>query len=67
MGNHKEGADTKRGERKMATQLQPTPTLYGRDAKEVLEQIKRKPTRDEKRAAEERKIFFARIKKKGLR
>ncbi|WP_027365926.1 hypothetical protein [Desulfotruncus alcoholivorax] len=67
MDNQKKDTDTKRGERKMATQLQPTPTLYGKDAIEVLEQIKRKPTKDEKKAAEERKIFFARIKKKGLR
>lgn len=50
----------------MTTQLQPTPTLYGKDAQEVLEQIKRKPTKDEERAAEERKIFFARIKKRGF-
>jgi hypothetical protein len=30
------------GGRKMATQLQPTPILYGKDADAVLEQIKKK-------------------------
>lgn len=56
-----------KGWRKMATQLQPTPTLYGKDAQAVLEQIKKKPTREQKRMAEERRAFFARIKKEGLR
>ena len=56
-----------RGGRKMATQLQPTPTLYGKDAEAVLEQIRKKPTKEQKRKVEERKAFFAAIKKKGLR
>lgn len=56
-----------KGERKMATQLQPTPTLYGKDAEAVLEQIRKKPTKEQKKRSEERKAFFAAIKKKGLR
>lgn len=49
------------------TQLQPTPTLYGRDAEAVLEQIKRKLDIGKLKRIEERKRFFAGIKKKGLR
>lgn len=56
-----------KGDFKMATQLQPTPTLYGNDAKEVIEQIKRKPSLNEKRKAEERRTLFAQVTKKGLR
>lgn len=56
-----------KGGRKMATQIQPTPILYGKDAEAVLEQIRKKPTKEQKRKAEERKAFFATIKKKGLR
>lgn len=56
-----------KGGRKMATQLQPTPTLYGKDAEAVLEQIRKKPTKEQKKRSEERKAFFAAIKKKGLR
>jgi len=62
-----ESLDKDKGGRKMATQLQPTPTLYGKDAEAVLEQISKKPTKEQKRKAEERKAFFAAIKKKGLR
>jgi len=32
----------------MITQIQPTPTLYGEDARVVLNEIKRKPTKDQK-------------------
>ena len=35
----------KREGKKMATQLAPTPTLYGKDAEEVWRQIQKKPTR----------------------
>lgn len=50
----------------MATQLQPTPTLYGKDAIAVIEQIKKKPTEEQRKALEERRAFFAKIKKRGL-
>lgn len=50
----------------MATQLQPTPTLYGKDAEAVIDQIKKKPTPDQLRRARERSDFFKEIKKKGL-
>lgn len=55
-----------KGGRKMATQLQPTPTLYGKDAEAVIDQIKKKPTPDQLRRARERSDFFKEIKKKGL-
>lgn len=58
--------DGKKGGRKLATQLQPTPVLYGRDAIEVLRQIDRKPTLEQKRKAKERRELFAQIQKKGL-
>ena len=51
----------------MATQLQPTPTLYGKDAEVVLNDIKKKPSTEQKTKAKQRKAFFAKIEKKGLR
>lgn len=50
----------------MATQLQPTPILYGDDAKKVIAQVNRKPTREQKERAEQRRQFFSKIKKQGL-
>jgi len=32
----------------MATQMQSTPTLYGEDAKAVLEEVLRKPTKQQR-------------------
>lgn len=43
-----------------------TPTLYGKDAQEVLDQIKKKPSEDQKRKAKERSQVFMSIGKKGL-
>lgn len=56
----------RKGGRKMATQLQPTPTLYGKDAEELLKQIQKKPSQESLRKAKERSSFFAKIKKRGL-
>lgn len=50
----------------MATQLQPTPTLYGKDAEAVLKQLQKKPTPEQIRRAKARSEFFKQIKKKGL-
>ncbi|MCG9966867.1 hypothetical protein L9W92_02180 [Pelotomaculum terephthalicicum JT] len=61
-----ESQKNQKGGRKMATQLQPTPMLYGKDADAVLEQIRRKPTPEQIRRAKERNKFFKNIKKKGL-
>jgi len=54
-------------EKRLTTQLQPTPTLYGKDAEEVLKQIYRKPTKEERDRAEKRRAMFSKIKKRGLR
>jgi len=56
----------KKGGREMATQLQPTPMLYGKDAQAVLDQIKKRPTKEQLRKAKERNEFFKQIEKKGL-
>ncbi|MCL6477056.1 MAG: hypothetical protein K6T65_01445 [Peptococcaceae bacterium] len=55
-----------KGGLKMATQLQPTPTLYGKDALAVLEEIKKKPTEDQLKAIEQRRALFAKIKKRSI-
>jgi len=52
---------------KMATQLQPTPTLYGEDAKAVLQQIQKTQTPEQKMKAEERRKYFQQINKRGLK
>lgn len=56
----------RRGNRIMATQLQPTPILKGNDAKAVIRELNRQPSPAELRKMEERKEFFAGIKKRGL-
>ena len=53
--------------RKMATQLQPTPILYGKNAEAVLKQIEKKPTEEERKKLEEERAVYAKIKKRGLR
>jgi len=53
--------------KRLITQLQPTPTLYGQDAKDVIRQIYKKQNKEDKEKAEIRKSMFARVKKKGLR
>ncbi len=50
----------------MATQMQPTPKLYGKDAEAVLRQIEKKPTREQLRKAKERSKYFAQIEKKNF-
>ncbi len=50
----------------MATQMQPTPILRGKDAQAVIEQLKRKPTPEQIQAAEKRSELFKGVKKKGL-
>lgn len=38
----------------MATQLQSTPTLFGQDAKDVLKEVLRKPTKEQKEKLRDR-------------
>ncbi len=56
----------KKGVRRMATQLQATPTLYGRDAEEVRKQLEKKPTEKSKEKARRRKALFEGVGKRGL-
>ncbi|MHB1626876.1 MAG: hypothetical protein ACYCVB_00665 [Bacilli bacterium] len=51
----------------MATQLQATPVLHGRDAKAVMEEMVKKPTKEQIKMALERKKKFEGIGKRGLR
>lgn len=51
----------------MATQLQATPILRGRDAKAVMEEMIKRPTEEQLKRALERKKKFERIGKRGLR
>jgi hypothetical protein len=50
----------------MRTQLQPTPVLYGQDARAVLDQIKKKQTSEQRKKLEARRERFSQIRKKGL-
>ena len=65
-GNKADRPKNRKEGRKMATQLQPTPVLFGKDADDVLKQIEKKPTPEQIRKAEERNAYFKNIKKKGL-
>jgi len=67
MGKDKKRATPKkREERKMATQLSPTPRLYGKDAESVLKQIQQKPTTEQLQKAKARSEYFKEVEKKGL-
>ena len=50
----------------MPTEMQKTPTLYGKDAQDVLDQIKKKPTAEQKKKAEECREIYNKIKKEGF-
>ncbi len=49
------------------TQLQATPTLYGKDARAVLEQLDKELTPEQKKKLEKEREFFDSIKKRGLK
>ncbi|MGD0622045.1 MAG: hypothetical protein ABSA82_06245 [Thermacetogeniaceae bacterium] len=67
MGKDKKRArPKKREEKKMATQISPTPTLYGKDAENVHKQIQKKPTDEQLQKAKERSEYFKQVEKKGL-
>lgn len=48
------------------TQLQVIPALYGEDARAVIEQIKKKPTEEQKEAIKNRRALYAKVKKRRL-
>lgn len=50
--------------KRLDSQLQSTPTLYGLDAKAVLDELLEKPTLDQIRRMEDRKNFFISIKRR---
>lgn len=50
----------------MATQLQPTPVLYGKDAEAVYKQINLKQASEKFFECKTRSQIFKNIKKKGL-
>jgi hypothetical protein len=62
----KRATPKKREEKKMATQLSPTPTLYGKDAENVFKQIEKKPTNEQLQKAKARSEYFKQVEKKGL-
>lgn len=49
----------KRRRSKMATQLQATPTLYGKDAKIIINEVSRMPSKEQKKQLRDnyRKMF----------
>ncbi|MBU7005260.1 hypothetical protein [Phosphitispora fastidiosa] len=56
----------KRRRSKMATQLQATPTLYGKDAKEIFNEINRVPSKEQRiKIREHYRKMFEGVKTKG--
>ena len=56
------------GKKRMATQFAATPTLYGRDAEDVLKQIEKRPPQEQIDALKrELASKFEGIQKRGLR
>jgi hypothetical protein len=49
------------------TQLAPTPTAVGEYAKQILEEMGKKPTAKQKKMAAERDKFFKSIPRRGIR
>lgn len=56
----------KAGDLKMATQIAATPLLKGEDAKQLLEQISKPLSAEQKAKLEERRKRFENIKKRDL-
>lgn len=56
----------KAGELKMATQIAATPLLKGEDAKQLLEQMNKPLSAEQKAKLEERRKRFEKIKKRDL-
>jgi hypothetical protein len=54
----------KEDKRKMATQLAPTPTYYGEDAKKILASAKKKPSELSKKNGQKLVEYFSRIEKR---
>jgi hypothetical protein len=55
----------KRRGRKMATQLAPTPTVYGEEAKKILESARKSPSEKAKKNGQKLVDYFSRFEKKG--
>ncbi|MGE5396056.1 MAG: hypothetical protein ACM3MK_00820 [Chitinophagales bacterium] len=51
---------------KMATQIAPTPVLYGKDAEAVFKELQEPPSQNKIEEAKKRSKFFKKIRKKGL-
>lgn len=51
----------------MVAQIQATPTLRGKDAELLIRDAERKPTQREIEKMEERRKFFGKIGKRGLK
>lgn len=57
----------RKGRIRMATQLQSTPTLFGQDAKDVLKEVLRKPTKEQKeKLRDQYQKMFEGVKTKGF-
>lgn len=46
----------------MATKIQATPILRGKDAEKFIEYLKREPTKEEKEFAKRARITFSKVK-----
>ena len=57
----------RRRENSMVAQIQATPTLRGKDAELLIRDAERKPTQREIEKMEERRKFFGKIGKRGLK
>lgn len=58
--------DKKRRRSKMATQIQATPTLYGKDARVILDEINRTPSKEQRKQLRDNyRKMFAGVKTKG--
>lgn len=60
-------AQFRRREKTMVAQIQATPTLRGKDAELLIRDAERKPTQREIEKMEERRKFFGKIGKRGLK
>jgi hypothetical protein len=49
----------------MATQLAPTPTVYGEEAKKILESARKSPSEKAKKNGQKLVDYFSRFEKKG--
>jgi hypothetical protein len=59
--------ESRKGVRKLATQIAATPTIYGEEAKKIIEEAKRPPSQKALENGKKLLDYFDKIEKRGFK